>query len=161
MKKSIILCLIMSGMFIACDNNKAASEPVIEPDGATNIESDECYLIQECNELGEPVEAYNCMIFEKNAGRTFDEAYASIKTDLDLLVARMVNDEKGGGNFDANQWELRLVNRQVKNSPNDQLVYTSIELYMYSFVYKAYTIVYQYWVIDSEGNIYQVAIPAD
>lgn len=54
------------------------------------------------------------MIFEKNAERTFDEAYASIKTDLDFLVARMVNDEKGGGYFDANQWELRLVNRQVK-----------------------------------------------
>ena len=38
----------------ACNNNKAASEPVIEHNGATNIESDECYLIQECNELGEP-----------------------------------------------------------------------------------------------------------
>lgn len=73
-----------------------------------------------------------------------------------MLAARMVNDEKSGGNYDSERWELRQVVRQVKNSPDDKLVYTSIELYMFSIVYNTYTIVYQFPVIDSEGNIYQI-----
>ena len=156
MKKSILF-LTMLGLLIACDNNN-----IIDTDGdsRTKIDSTECYMLQECNELGEPVDAYDlCLRFERNAGQTFDEAYASIKTDLDLLVARMVNDEKGGGNYDDEKWEVRQVIRQVKNVPNDKLVYTSVELYMFSVVYKAYTIVYQFCVIDSEGNIYQIVGP--
>lgn len=144
---------------IACNNNDV--DNITSPNGGTKIDSTECYMLQECNELGEPVDAYKCIVFERNAGRTFDEAFASIKTDLDLLVARMVNDEKEGENYDADQWEIRQVVRQVKNSPNDKLVYTSIELYMFSVVYNAYTIVYQFWVLDSEGNIYQLVSPAD
>ena len=178
--KEIIICLTMLGLFVACEKNviddnhtksndvDTTSTPTVEndsvniteADSGTKIDSTECYMLQACNELGESVDAYECITFERNAGHTFDEAYASIKTDLDLLVARMVNDEKGGGNYDAEKWEIRQVVRQVKNSPNDKLVYTSIELYMFSVIYNAYTVVYQYCVIDSEGNIYQIAGPS-
>ena len=111
--------------------------------------------------MGEPVESYECIVFERKGGHTFEEAFASIKTDLDLLVARMVSDEEGGGNYDAEKWEIRQVVRQIKNAPNDRLIYTSIELYMFSLVYNAYTVVYQFWVIDSEGNIYQIVGPSE
>ena len=136
-------------------------EKAEEAEGDTKIDNTECYLLQECNELGEPVESYECIVFERKGGHTFEEAFASIKTDLDLLVARMVSDEEGGGNYDAEKWEIRQVVRQIKNAPNDRLIYTAIELYMFSLVYNAYTVVYQFWVIDSEGNIYQIVGPSE
>ena len=123
--------------------------------------NDECYMLQECNVLGDSVDSYICMLFERNAGRTFDEAFASIKSDVDLLVERRVNDEKGGSNYDADKWELRQVVRNVKNAPNKDLVYTSIELYMFSRIYNAYTLVYPLCIIDSEGNIYHLEFPED
>lgn len=120
------------------------------------IDPNECYMLQEFNELGEPVESYRCIVFEKNAGRTYEDAFNSIKSDLETLVNRNVSDEKNGGNYDANLWELRQVVRNVKNSPDEILVYTSIELYMFSIVYNTYIILQQYCVIDSKGNIYQI-----
>ena len=179
--KKTLLFLTLLGLFIACEKNKVIDDastkksntdtiptPIVndedknttETDSVTKIDSTECYMLQACNELGEPIDAYECIKFEKNAGCTFEEAYASIKNDLDLLVARMINDEKDGGIYDVGKWEIRQVIRQVKNSPNDKLVYTSIELYMFSVVYNVYTIVYQFWVIDSEGNIYQIVGPS-
>lgn len=164
MKKSI-LCLTMLWLFIACENNNAVNgnetdnknlSLAEEADSGTRIDKDECYMLEECNELGEPIDAYKCILFERNAGRTFEEAYGSIKSEIELLVQRNVNDEKDGSNYDANKWELRQVVREVNNSPDKKLTYTSIELYMFSVVYNAYTIVYQYYVIDSEGNIYQI-----
>ena len=180
--KNFILFLSMLGLCFACDNNNVINENntksigtdttstsvvnnedknTTESDISTIIDSNECYQLQGYNELGKPVNAYECIMFERNAGRTFDEAFTNIKTDLDLLVKRMVNDEKGGGNYDAEKWEIRNVVRQVKNSPNDKLVYTSIELYMFSIVYKAYIVVYQFCVIDSEGNIYKIVSEDD
>ena len=116
-------------------------------------------MLQEFNELGEPVESYQCIVFEKNAGCNFEEAFESIKPEIDALVTRNVSDEKDGGNYDASKWELRQFVRNVKNTPDEKLVYTSIELYMFSVVYNAYTIVYQYCVIDSGGNIYRIVGP--
>jgi hypothetical protein len=118
-------------------------------------------MLQEFNELGEPVESYRCIVFEKNAGRTYEDAFNSIKSDLDALVNRNISDEKDGGNYDTSQWEVRQIIRNVKNSPDEKLVYTSIELYIFSIVYNSYTIVHQYCVIDSEGNIYQIVSQID
>ena len=151
MKKSIVFLMIL-GIFVACDNNGAINN---------KIDPNECYMLQEFNELGEPVDSYKCIVFEKNAGRTFKDAFNSIKPDLDELVNRNISDEIDGGNYDASQWELRQIIRNVKNSPDEKLVYTSIELYMFSIVYNSYTIVHQYCVIDSEGNIYQIVSQID
>ena len=118
-------------------------------------------MLQEFNELGEPVESYRCIVFEKNAGGTYEDAFNSIKSDLDALVNRNINEEKDGGNYDTSLWEVRQVVRNVKNSPDEILVYTSIELYIFSIVYNSYTIVHQYCVIDSEGNIYQIVSQID
>ncbi len=176
MKASVLFITIL-GLFVACNNNSVINEnstksndsdtasiqagnttakDTAQTDDTTKIEAGKCYLLQEYNEFGEPVESYGCIVFERNGGHTFEEAFMGIKTDLDMLAARMVNDEKSGGNYDSERWELRQVVRQVKNSPDDKLVYTSIELYMFSIVYNTYTIVYQFPVIDSEGNIYQI-----
>mgnify|MGYP003304714968 FL=1 len=151
MKKSVLFLMIL-GIFVACDNNGAINN---------KIDPNECYMLQEFNELGEPVESYRCIVFEKNAGRTYEDAFNSIKSDLDALVNRNINEEKDGGNYDANLWELRQIIRNVKNSPDDKLVYTSIELYMFSIVYNTYIIVQQYCVIDSKGNIYQIVSQID
>ena len=177
--KKIFLPIIFFGLFVACVNENQSGEPDVkndttatttpiinedndngnnaEADNGTVVDPSECYLIQIFNELGEPVDAYDCMTFDKKVGNTFEEAFATVKPELDELVQRMVNDEKDGANFDASKWELRQVVRDVKNSPNEDLAYTSIELYMFSKVFKAYTIVYQFFVIDSEGNLYQIA----
>lgn len=125
-------------------------------DSDTEIDSTECYLLQMYNTLGEPIDSYLCMFFEEKVGHTFDEAFESMKTELDALVQRMVENEKEVSMYDAERWELRQVVRNVKNAPNDKLVYTSIELYMFSKIYNAYIILYQYCVIDSEGNIYHM-----
>ena len=151
MKKSILFLMIL-GIFVACDNNGAINN---------KIDPNECYMLQEFNELGEPVDSYKCIVFEKNAGRTFKDAFNSIKSDLDALVNRNISDEKDGGNYDTSQWEVRQIIRNVKNSPDEKLVYTSIELYIFSIVYNSYTIVHQYCVIDSEGNIYQIVSQID
>lgn len=183
MKKSILFLMIL-GLCFACDNNNVINadnnttsntndtdstsvvnngenedDNTIEPDRGIEIDPNECYMLQEFNELGEPVESYQCIVFEKNAGRNFEEAFESIKPEIDALLTRNVNDEKDGGNYDASKWELRQIVRNVKNSPDEKLVYTSIELYMFSIVYNTFTIVYQYYVIDSEGNIYQIVGP--
>ena len=166
MKKSILFLMIL-GIFIACDNNNVINNNYNDStkDTTSNsnvkIDPNECYMLQEFNELGEPVDSYKCIVFEKNAGRTFKDAFNSIKPDLDALVNRNISDEIDGGNYDASQWELRQIIRNVKNSPDEKLVYTSIELYMFSIVYNAYTIVHQYCVIDSEGNIYQIVSQID
>lgn len=155
------------GIFIACDNNNVinnnSNDSTSDTTSNSNVKIDpnECYMLQEFNELGEPVDSYKCIVFEKNAGRTFKDAFNSIKPDLDALVNRNISDEIDGGNYDASQWELRQIIRNVKNSPDEKLVYTSIELYMFSIVYNAYTIVHQYCVIDSEGNIYQIVSQID
>ena len=151
MKKSVLFLMIL-GIFVACDNNGAINN---------KIDPNECYMLQEFNELGEPVESYRCIVFEKNAGRTYEEAFNSIKSDLDALVNRNINEEKDGGNYDTSLWEVRQIIRNVKNSPDDKLVYTSIELYMFSIVYNTYIIVQQYCVIDSKGNIYQIVSQID
>ena len=161
MKKSILFLMIL-GIFIACDNknviNNNYNDSTKDTTSNSNVKIDpnECYMLQEFDELGEPVESYICIVFEKNAGRTYEDAFNSIKSDLDALVNRNISDEIDGGNYDASQWELRQIIRNVKNSPDEKLVYTSIELYMFSIVYNSYTIVHQYCVIDSEGNIYQI-----
>ena len=166
MKKSILFLMIL-GIFIACDNNNVinnnSNDSTSDTTSNSNVKIDpnECYMLQEFNELGEPVDSYKCIVFEKNAGRTFKDAFNSIKPDLDALVNRNISDEIDGGNYDASQWELRQIIRNVKNSPDEKLVYTSIELYMFSIVYNAYTIVHQYCVIDSEGNIYQIVSQID
>ena len=166
MKKSILFLMIL-GIFIACDNNNVinnnSNDGTKDTTSNSNVKIDpnECYMLQEFNELGEPVDSYKCIVFEKNAGRTFKDAFNSIKPDLDALVNRNISDEIDGGNYDASQWELRQIIRNVKNSPDERLVYTSIELYMFSIVYNSYTIVHQYCVIDSEGNIYQIVSQID
>lgn len=166
MKKSILFLMIL-GIFIACDNNNVinnnSNDGTKDTTSNSNVKIDpnECYMLQEFNELGEPVDSYKCIVFEKNAGRTFKDAFNSIKPDLDALVNRNISDEIDGGNYDASQWELRQIIRNVKNSPDEKLVYTSIELYMFSIVYNSYTIVHQYCVIDSEGNIYQIVSQID
>ena len=166
MKKSILFLMIL-GIFVACDNNNVinnnSNDSTSDTTSNSNVKIDpnECYMLQEFNELGEPVDSYKCIVFEKNARRTFKDAFNSIKSDLDALVNRNVSDEIDGGNYDASQWELRQIIRNVKNSPDEKLVYTSIELYMFSIVYNAYTIVHQYCVIDSEGNIYQIVSQID
>lgn len=166
MKKSILFLMIL-GIFIACDNNNVinnnSNDGTKDTTSNSNVKIDpnECYMLQEFNELGEPVDSYKCIVFEKNAGRTFKDAFNSIKPDLDALVNRNISDEIDGGNYDASQWELRQIIRNVKNSPDEKLVYTSIELYMFSIVYNSYTIVHQYCVIDSEGNIYQIVSRID
>jgi hypothetical protein len=162
MKKHVLLAFF--GAFIGlgwvgCEP-KLGPEP--EPDVPTvKIDPNECYMLQEFNELGEPVDSYKCIVFEKNAGRTFKDAFNSIKSDLDALVNRNISEEKDGGNYDTSQWEVRQIIRNVKNSPDEKLVYTSIELYIFSIVYNSYTIVHQYCVIDSEGNIYQIVSQID
>lgn len=162
MKKNILFLMFL-GLFVACGNKNVPNDTNkndgdnAEADKGTVIDPSECYWIQTFNELGEPVEAYDCMTFDQKSGNTFEEALAAIKPELDELVRRMVNDEKDGGNYDAEKWELRQIVRDVQNSPNESLVYTSIELYMFSKVFGAYTIVYQFFVIDSEGNLYQIA----
>ena len=166
MKKSILFLMIL-GIFIACGNknviNNNYNDSTKDTTSNSNVKIDpnECYMLQEFNELGEPVDSYKCIVFEKNAGRTFKDAFNSIKPDLDALVNRNISDEIDGGNYDASQWELRQIIRNVKNSPDEKLVYTSIELYMFSIVYNSYTIVHQYCVIDSEGNIYQIVSQID
>ena len=153
--KSLLLGIIF--VFAACETN-------FRPNGADNrtpIDSSECYMLQEWNELGEPVKSYGCMRFDHNAGSTFAEAYAGIKSEIESLANQYINDEIKSGNSNADKWELRQVIRNVTNSPNDKLIYTSIELYMYSSIWGAYTIVNQYCVIDSEGNIYYVITPDD
>lgn len=127
----------------------------------TQIDSSECYMLQEWNELGEPVNSYGCMRFDRNAGYTFADAYTSIKTEIDSLVNKNIIEEKRSGNSYADKWELRQVIRDVTNSPNEKLVYKSLELYMYSNIWCAYIIVSQYCIIDSEGNIYYFITPAD
>ena len=166
MKKSILFLMIL-GIFIACDNNNVinnnSNDGTKDTTSNSNVKIDpnECYMLQEFNELGEPVDSYKCIVFEKNAGRTFKDAFNSIKPDLDALVNRNISDEIDGGNYDASQWEVRQIIRNVKNSPDEKLVYTSIELYIFSIVYNSYTIVHQYCVIDSEGNIYQIVSQID
>ena len=166
MKKSILFLMIL-GIFVACDNNNVinnnSNDSTSDTTSNSNVKIDpnECYMLQEFNELGEPVESYICIVFEKNAGRTYEDAFNSIKSDLDALVNRNVSEEKDGGNYDTSLWEVRQIIRNVKNSPDDKLVYTSIELYIFSIVYNSYTIVHQYCVIDSEGNIYQIASQID
>ena len=153
--KSLLLGIIF--VFAACETN-------FRPNGADNrtqIDSSECYMLQEWNELGEPVKSYGCIRFDHNAGSTFAEAYAGIKSEIESLANQYINDEIKSGNSNADKWELRQVIRNVTNSPNDKLIYTSIELYMYSSIWGAYTIVNQYCVIDSEGNIYYVITPDD
>ena len=153
--KSLLLGIIF--VFAACETN-------FRPNGADNrtpIDSSECYMLQEWNELGEPVKSYGCMRFDHNAGSTFAETYAGIKSEIESLANQYINDEIKSGNSNADKWELRQVIRNVTNSPNDKLIYTSIELYMYSSIWGAYTIVNQYCVIDSEGNIYYVITPDD
>ena len=182
--KKIILFLTILGLLVACNNdivinkdgrqshgNDTVSTPIVNndddneennngngknADSDTEIDSTECYLLQEFNDLGEPIDSYLCMFFEEKVGHTFDEAFESMKPELDALVQRMVEDEKEVSMYDAERWELRQVVRNVKNAPNDKLVYTSIELYMFSKIYNAYIILYQYCVIDSEGNIYHM-----
>lgn len=127
----------------------------------TPIDSSECYVLQEWNELGEPVNSYGCMRFDRNAGYTFADAYASIKTEIDSLVSKDIIEEKKSGNSYADKWELRQIIRDVTNSPNEKLVYKSLELYMYSNIWCAYVIVSQYCIIDSEGNIYYFITPTD
>lgn len=131
------------------------------PDNRTPIDSSECYMLQEWNELGEPVKSYGCMRFDRNAGYTFADAYASIKTEIDSLVSKDIIEEKKSGNSYADKWELRQIIRDVTNSPNEKLVYKSLELYMYSNIWCAYVIVSQYCIIDSEGNIYYFITPTD
>ena len=115
------------GIFVACDNNGAINN---------KIDPNECYMLQEFNESGEPVESYICIVFEKNAGRTYEDAFNSIKSVLETLVNRNISEEKDGGNYDTSLWEVRQIIRNVKNSPDEKLVYTSIELYIFSIVYK-------------------------
>ena len=166
MNKSILFLMIL-GIFVACDNNNVINNNSNDSTSDTisnsnvKIDPNECYMLQEFNELGEPVDSYKCIVFEKNAGRTFKDAFNGIKPDVDALVNRNISDEIDGGNYDASQWELRQIIRNVKNSPDEKLVYTSIELYMFSIVYNSYTIVHQYCVIDSEGNIYQIVSQID
>ena len=81
MKKSVLFLMIL-GIFVACDNNGAINN---------KIDPNECYMLQEFNELGEPVESYRCIVFEKNAGRTYEDAFNSIKSDLDALVNRTIS----------------------------------------------------------------------
>ncbi|MBR3566336.1 MAG: hypothetical protein IKN91_08440 [Paludibacteraceae bacterium] len=165
MKKSILF-ITMLWLFIACEKQNVINEnrttpTPIEKDRETEIDSSECYMLQSFNELGKSIDQYDCIVFQKNAGRTFEEAFNNMKPELDALVNRDVDEEKKGANYDATKWELRKIERLVKNSPNEKLIYTSIELYMHSLVYNAYTIVRQYIVIDSEGNVYQIVGPVD
>ena len=134
MKKSVLFLMIL-GIFVACDNNGAINN---------KIDPNECYMLQEFNELGEPVESYRCIVFEKNAGRTYEDAFNSIKSDLDALVNRNINEEKDGGNYDTSLWEVRQIIRNVKNSPDKKLV-----LYFYRTLY----ILYCVQVIDNRTSI--------
>ena len=73
----------------------------------------------------------------------------------------VIDDKKSTGMYDTEKWEIRQVICNVKNAPDDKLVYTSIELYMFSKLYGAYIVLDKYRVIDSEGNIYNYVIPND
>ncbi len=71
------------GLLVACGNSivvdekedtKVGNEETEDADCSSTIESDYCYLIQETNELGDLVDSYTCMVFDKNVGSSFDEA---------------------------------------------------------------------------------------
>lgn len=154
MKKTLFLLTALV-ILVACD-----IKPTIAESG--KIDCTEGYQIQGSNELGAPVDSYYiCILFERKAGNTFDEALSSIKDNLDLWTQLVIDDKKSTGMYDTEKWEIRQVVRNVKNAPNDKLVYTSIELYMFSKLYGAYVILGQYCVIDSEGNIYDYVYPED
>ena len=83
MKKSILFLMIL-GIFVACDNNNVinnnSNDNISDTTSNSNVKIDpnECYMLQEFNELGEPVDSYKCIVFEKNAGRTYKDAFNSI-----------------------------------------------------------------------------------
>lgn len=152
--KKILFLLTALVILVACD-----IKPTIAESG--KIDCTEGYQIQQSNELGAPVDSYICILFERKAGNTFDEALNSIRDNLDMWAQFVIDDKKSTGMYDTEKWEIRQVICNVKNAPDDKLVYTSIELYMFSKLYGAYIVLDKYRVIDSEGNIYNYVIPND
>lgn len=157
MKKMFFLLTTLV-ILVACDSD---IKPTIA-EGGGKIDCTEGYQIQGSNELGTPIDSYYiCILFERKAGNTFDEALSSIKDNLDVWTQLVIDDKKSTGMYDTEKWEIRQVVRNVKNAPYDKFVYTSIELYMFSKLYGAYVVIEQYCVIDSEGNIYNYVYPED
>ena len=138
---------------------KVGNEETKDADHSFTIESDYCYQIQETNELGDLIESDTCMIFDKNIGSSFDEALKKIKPDLEIRIRQLIENEKSGSNYDADKIITRQQHRPVKNSPNEELEFIVIEIYMYSFVYKDYILIDEFCVIDSKGNLYHIVGP--
>lgn len=148
MKKILYLALaLVSVVLMGCDTT-VTNQP-------------KYYMIQCCNEYGESIDYYWPMTLYKKVGNTFEEAYESIENQINGYLQAIVDSEKGCSIYDTERWELRQVVRKVQNSPDEKLIYTSLELYMFSYVYNAYIIRYKFFVIDSEGNIYKRIEPLD
>ena len=138
-------------------DNHSDDNPSETPTIKTEIDKDFCYSFYRKIQ-GEDFDT-GCLYFIQNYGDDFESAYETLKPEIDLLRERFNKDQQQTGNkYNVSE---RLNTITVTNSPNQNLVYTSIDYYVYSDIYKHEIKINAYGVIDSEGNFYGIQYPED
>ena len=136
--KKIYCLLVIAFVFLGCKSKQEA-----------------CYQVQALTAYGTVIEdRYDCMKYVKNYGNDFQSAYDNLQSTINGLKDRLYEDNKNIEDWDADRIEVRKVQCAVRNTPDDTLEYTSVDIYMYNSLYKGYIIAYFFWVIDSKGNAY-------
>lgn len=182
--KRILFYISILGVFVACRQNELTINedttqitdtiPATLPNDNTNgdttivsdptktiIEKDYCYQIQAINEIGEIINAYDCMIFSDNYGDNLTDAYATLEPQIENKKQLLIDLYKNNPNYNSNDALIRKQTRAVANTPNDKLTFTAIDIYMYTPMYHNYTIVANFGIIDSEGNLYHLQTADD
>ena len=153
MKKYLFLFMMLIA-FVECDFHK---EDVTIPN-RTPIEKDFCYEIQYMNEKGELVDGvYDCMVYYDTYGHDFQSAYEKLEPEINQISENFRKDYQNSEMWDANKLEIRTTKCPVRNAPNSEMEYTSVDFFMYNTKpYDDYIIIMSFRVIDSEGNLYVI-----
>jgi len=154
MKKSIFPLIAIMALVAGCTPAKNTPE---NSSNKTIIQKNFCYEILALNEYGKVIgdSQFDCMQFVENCGNDFQSAYKHLEPEIEQWMERLRKDEENSDLWNASLLEVRQTNCTVRNTPNSDLQFTSIDFFMYNKKpYDAYIIKMFYKVIDSEGNVY-------
>lgn len=113
--------------------------------------------IQRLNALDEPSDTYDCLQFLDNYGPNFQTAYEKLQPEINDFLEEM-KQKYNRDLWDTDKAEIRLTKRNVRNSPKeDDVEYTSLDVYMFNISHNDYCRQRNFRVIDSDGDVYTIS----
>lgn len=98
--------------------------------------------------------ANHYLMFARNYGETFDSAYANLKPEIDARTAYYAEHYKQAVTVNSSDMIVVLKTITVTNCEIEGVVFTMIELDMFSNTAEDYLFCENFGVLDSNGNFY-------